>query len=127
MSSSASFEVSAGIEVEQLAGNTLAVDLISAIGDRLLDPGNLIVVDHRQGLQLVRDFLHVLGGFADLHRLAALRSGSRGLACLVGASGVGTPRGGAAGTAGGGWRAAGIQPVEVDDHGCKPRRYWTLA
>lgn len=43
------------------------VDLIGVIGDCLFDLGNFIVVDYWQGLQLVCDFLYVLGGFVDLY------------------------------------------------------------
>src|SRR5471032_2894697 len=112
-----------GFKVEQLAGYTVAVDFIAAIGDGLFQLGHAGFIDNRLVAQRVSDLLQLLSLIAQVNRFPALAG-----AGLFGLGGrwLGLGFYAVLGTAGA--RTAGqcrgvIQTTEIDDHDKKTSGY----
>jgi len=78
----AGLSLALGFEIKQLAGYTVAVDFIAAIGDCLFQFGHTGFIDHRLIAQRVSDLLQLLSLIAQVYGFPALAGA--GLFCLGG-------------------------------------------
>src|SRR5690606_2119060 len=112
-----------GFEIEQLAGDALGIDLVTAIGNGLLQPGDTLFIHARQVAQPVTGLLQLLRFAAELYGCAVFRSGRPGFSTLgrilrcVADGFVTRAALYIAGTSAVGGAAGIVQPVEIDNHG----------